>query len=399
MDTKFDLTEEEIKEIAEKSNKTVEEVASEYKYALKDLEYSLNKINTIIDNYNYKRFPDSVDVLGYGKQGELDSKYSCYDGISDLKGLKKEDLAIVTGFGPTNSPTAGTLSSIFKVLELQRETGIYTHIIISELSALNSRQKPLNELITYTKQFIKFIKKLGFDESNGEIRTHNFLDHSRTVSIISSVFRVCDFSENAEATDEMYARLNILGNDYSTMVSQVYTIADIVLPLMRDRKKGVIVPAGLEEHMYPYLARVAIERMKKKTGGIEELVEPDAKVGALYGKLISGMFPYVKMSKSIKESSINLGDTDEEIYKKIVECGPRNESVILQMMTLSSDWKYSEVMKATEAYENKDKDYSKWLEYKKKYYEFFVNIKKLWDESKDDEEIDMYNTLFNWEGK
>ena len=47
MDTKFDLTEEEIKEIAEKSNKTVEEVASEYKYALKDLEYSLNKINTI----------------------------------------------------------------------------------------------------------------------------------------------------------------------------------------------------------------------------------------------------------------------------------------------------------------------------------------------------------------
>ena len=195
----------------------------------------------------------------------------------------------------------------------------------------------------------------------------------------------------------MYARLNILGNDYSTMVSQVYTIADIVLPLMRDRKKGVIVPAGLEEHMYPYLARVAIERMKKKTGGIEELVEPDAKVGALYGKLISGMFPYVKMSKSIKESSINLGDTDEEIYKKIVECGPRNESVILQMMTLSSDWKYSEVMKATEAYENKDKDYSKWLEYKKKYYEFFVNIKRLWDESKDDAEIDMYNTLFNWE--
>ena len=28
--------------------------------------------------------------------------------------------------------------------------------------------------------------------------------------------------------------------------------------------------------------------------------------------------------------------------------------------------------------------------FKKKYYEFFVNIKKLWDESKDDEEIDMY---------
>lgn len=44
---------------------------------------------------------------------------------------------------------------------MQKETGIYTHIVISELSALNSRQKSLDSLSLYSKQFITFIKKLA----------------------------------------------------------------------------------------------------------------------------------------------------------------------------------------------------------------------------------------------
>ena len=390
---KFDLAIDELKELAIKSNKAVEEVANDYKYDLKDLEYSVKKIDSIIDEHNYKRLPDNVDVLGYGINGELNDKYSCYDGIKELSNYSKSELALVTGFGPTNPPTAGTLSSIFKILEMQKETGIYTHIIISELSALNSRQKPLDELFDYTNQFINFIKKLGFDETNGEIRTHNFLDHSRTFSIISSVFKVSDFADG-EATDEMYKRLNLLGNDYSTMVSQVYTVADIVLPIIRDKKKGVIVTAGLEEHLYPFLARVAIERLKKKSGGLNSLVDKDAKIGALYGKLISGLFPYVKMSKSIKESSINLGDTSEELYEKIVECGKRNESVILQMMILASNWDHNEIENAKEAFNNRENDYITWLNIKKKYYKFFVEIKKLWDDSGENRTINTYDELF-----
>ena len=393
MKFKFNLTEEEIKRIATKSGKTVEEVASDYKYALKDLEYSLKKINSIIDKHNYTRLPDNIDILGYGKHGELNDKYSCYDGINKLNKFSKNELAIVTGFGPTNAPTAGTLSSIFKVLELQKQTGVYTHIIISELSALNSRQKPLDELFQCTNQFIKFIKKLGFDENNGEIRTHNFLDHSRTFSIISSVFKISDFADG-EAMDEMYKRLNLLGNDFSTMVSQAYTVADIVLPIIRDKKKGVIVTAGLEEHLYPYLARVSIERIKSKSGGINNLVDKEAEIGALYGKLIGGLFPYVKMSKSIKESSINLGDTKEEIYTKIVNCDRRNEEVILQMMILASDWQHDVIARAKKAYENMSNDYNKWLEFKKKYYDFFVKTKQLWDESKNNARVDTYDELF-----
>ncbi len=396
MKNKYDLTDEELKEIAIKNNKTIEEVENDYKYALKDLEYSLNEINSIIKKNNYKINFDNINIKGYGNNNELDYKYICYDNIEKVNDFNIEDMAIVTGFGPTSAPTAGTLASIFKTLELQQETGIYTHIIISELSALNSRQKPLDDLFLYTKQFISFIKKLGFDETNGEIRTHNFLDHSRTFSIISSVFKISDFIDG-EATDETYKRLNLLGNDYSTMVSQAYTVADIVLPIIRDQKKCVIVIAGLEEHLYPYLARICIERIKNKTGGINNLIDKKATICALYGKLISGLFPYVKMSKSIKESSINLGDTNKEIYEKIVECSNRNEEVILQMMTLASNWKSNDIEKATYAFNNREKNYKKWLEYKQKYYEFFIELKKLWDESKYDKKIDTYQELFQQE--
>lgn len=394
MKLKYDLTEEELNEIAKKQNKSIEEVANDYKYALKDLEYSNNEINSIIEKFNYTKLPNNINIKDYGKNNELNNKYMCYDNLSEINKLKKEELAIVTGFGPTNAPTAGTLSAIFRVLELQKETGIYTHIIISDLSALNSRQKPLNELFYNTHQFINFIKKLGFDDNNGEIRTHNYLDHSRTFSLISSVLKVNDFLDHNEATDDMYKRLNLLGNDYSTMVSQAYTISDIVLPLLRDKKKGVIVPAGIEEHHYPYLARVAIERMKEKKGGIGKLVEHNPIVGAIYGKLISGLFPYVKMSKSIKQSSINLGDSNEELEEKIMNCGDRNEEVILQMIMLASNWDYKKITTANDAFNNRNKNYEKWKSIKKEYLNFFISIKKLWDLSKSDEDIDTYKEMF-----
>ena len=61
---KFDLTNDELKKIAIKNNKTIEEVANDYKYALKELEYSTKEINSIIDKHHYVRFPDNLDIFG-----------------------------------------------------------------------------------------------------------------------------------------------------------------------------------------------------------------------------------------------------------------------------------------------------------------------------------------------
>ncbi|MBT9164592.1 MAG: hypothetical protein DDT23_00594 [candidate division WS2 bacterium] len=385
---------EELKEIAEQQNKSIEEVANDYKHALKELEYSNKKLGKIIKDFQYTKFPHNIQLHNYGKNDELNSKYLCYDNLEIFNKISANELAIVTGFGPTNSPTAGTLSSIFRVLELQKCTGIYTHIIISELSALNSRQKPLNELIRNAHQFIFFIKKLGFDEKKGEIRTHNHHDHARVFSLVSSVLSTRDLLENREVTNDTYNRLQLLGNDFSKMVSRTYTMTDIILPIVRDKKRGVIVPAGLEEHHHPYLSRIVLDRMKLKRGGVDILVRQDAEIGALYGKLINGFFPYVKMSKSIPNSSINLGDSLEELYRKIIDCGRRNEEVILQMIVFASNWSSDKLIEAKSAFENLTTDYESWKKIKHEYLKFFIEIKTIWESSKYQKEIDTYQEMF-----
>jgi tryptophanyl-tRNA synthetase len=392
------LSDKELKEVALKQKKSIEEVANDYKHIIKDLEYSNKKLNEIIESSAYVRFPNNFSLHGYGKNNELNSKYLCYDNLDIFNKIPQTELAIVTGFGPTNSPTAGTLCSIFRVLELQKLTGIYTHIIISELSALNSRQKPLNELIKNSHQFISFIKKLGFDEKNGEIRTHNNHDHSRVFSLVASVLSTSDLLEKMEVTNDTYKRLQLLGNDFSKMVSRTYTMTDIILPIIRDKKRGVIVPLGLEEHHHPHLAKIALNRMKLKIGGLDSLVRNDAEIGALHGKLISGFFPYVKMSKSIPDSSINLGDSEEELHKKIIECGKRNEEAVLQMMVLASDWNPNKLNEARSAFENLTKDYKLWEKIKYDYLRFFVKVKNLWEESRYDKEINTYEELFLYKG-
>ncbi len=389
------LSDEELRNIAKKQNKSVEEVINDFNHALKDLEYSNKKLDEIIDSFRYTKFPNNLLLHGYGKNNELNSKYMCSDNLEVFNSILPSELAIVTGFGPTNSPTAGTLSSIFKVLELQKQTGIYTHIVISELSALNSRQKPLNELIANSHQFVSFIKKLGFDENNGMIRTHNYHDHSRVFSLVSSVLSTSDLLENREVTNEMYKRLDLLGNDFSKMVSRTYTMSDIILPIIRDRKKGIIVPVGLEEHHHPYLARKVLERMKLKKGGLGSLVYQNAQIGALYGKLIKGLFPYVKMSKSIPDSSINVGDTKEELHRKIIDCGKRNEEVILQMMVLASNWNPDKLAEAKSAYENLTTDYGTWEKAKYDYLEFYLDIKNMWESSRYQKEVNAYTELFS----
>lgn len=386
-------SDDQLIEIALEQNKSIEEIVADYKHMIKELEYSNNKLNEIIDSCGYVRFPNNFSLHGYGKNNELNSRYICSDNLDVFNDIPQSDLAIVTGFGPTNSPTAGTLCSIFRVLELQKQTGIYTHVIISELSALNSRQKPLNELIVNAYQFISFIKKLGFDEGNGEIRTHNNHDHSRVFSLVSSVLSTNDLLDNMEVTNDTYKRLQLLGNDFSKMVSRTFTMTDIILPIVRDKKRGVIVPLGLEENHHPNLARRALNRMKQKFDSLD-IVTHDAEIGALHGKLITGFFPYVKMSKSIPDSSINLGDSEEDIHRKIIKCGRKNEEVILQMMILASNWDHEKQNLARSAFENLTNNYELWEKIKYDYLSFFMEIKMLWEDSKFDGELNTYEALF-----
>lgn len=388
-----EITYEELEKISSDENKSMEEIIQNIKFALKDLEYTKGEISKIIKENNYVEFPNNMTINNYGKEGELNLKYLCSDHLEQINGIDIKDLALVTGFGPTNSPTAGTLSMIFRIIEMQKKTGIFTHIIISDLGAFNSRQKPIEELIKRGKQFKKFIIKLGFDTKNGIIRTHNDYDHARTFALASSVLTINDFINHDEATADMYKRLNLQGNDFSTMVDQTFTVSDIILPIIRYAKKGVIVSAGIEEHYYPQLSNIVLDRLKSKKGKVGDLIPQNAFVSAVYGKLINGLFPYVKMSKSIPQSAINIGDSESEIKEKIMNCSDRNEEVILQMIELASNWNINEIKDAKYAFENRKTNKELWTKTKEKYCDFILDIKKLWDEC--EEEIgDLRDEIF-----
>lgn len=390
-------TQEEIKEIARRQGKSFQEVEKDIIYALEDLRYSQKEIEEIIERNSYGTFPDSRIFIGnYGKNNEINNAFLCHDNAQFCSRYSPEDIALVTGFGPTNAPTAGTLSIIFRLLEIQKKAPLYCHVIISDLGAFNSRKKPLRLLLENTNRFIRFIKELGFNEKNGELRTHNYFDFFKVSALTSSLVTTRDFDENQEATEKMYKRLNLQGNDFSTMVDKNFTVADILLPIIRDRKKLVLVVAGLEEQYYPRLARIVIDRMKKIGGGLEEFVRHKPMVSALYGRIIEGLFPYVKMSKSIPESSINIGDSPAEIRRRILDCGERNEHVVLQMIELASDWSPSKVKAAQAAFQKRNLVPKEWQSMKNEYLNFFLRLKKVWDKTAVDAKIkNIAEKIFN----
>lgn len=389
------LSDSELLEIAKKQNKSLEEIKADLHFAIVDLEYSVKEIETIIQKNNYTLFPDHrVHIGEYGMNHEIDYKFLCHDRGEFISSFSISNMALVTGFGPTNAPTAGTLSVILRLLDIQNTTRIYSHVIISDLGALNSRKKPFSELLRYTDQFIAFICELGFDLSCGEIRTHNNNDHARVTSIASSVLTLDDFLENKEVTEDMYKRLKIQGNDFSTMVDQTFTVADILLPIMRDNKKLVLVSSGLEEHYYPRLTRIVIDRISKSRGGLGELIDGEPVISAIYGKIISGLFPYVKMSKSIPDSAINIGDTEKVISDKILHCGPRNEFVVLQMMEIASNWNTVKINHAKEVFNNLNTDINEWKNLKQEYLDYFLQIKNIWEKNQNNQVFSIKNKLF-----
>ena len=252
---------------------------------------------------------------------------------------------------------------ILKLIEIQAKTELYTYCIINDLGSINARNIDINKVLNLTCKFKEFILKMGFDKLNGEIRTHNDIDHARTFSLVSKAVQLDDFVCNGEATDDTYKRLNLKGNDFSVLIDHVYTATDVLLPILKDGKSGVIVPCGLEEYYHANIGGIALGRLMQDSS-VKELIPDDVQIGAIYSKLIKGFYPYFKQSKSIPNSSVNLGDTKDEIYDKIVMTAEEDEQVVMDMISLASNYDQSMIGKAIVAFNHRDKDYASWKKVK-----------------------------------
>ncbi len=344
-------------------------------HALKEVRMDRDFVQKIILKEGYSPINKPVAIGPVSDLNFLKSKFSCHYNLDKFNDVAKSKQHLVTGFGPTNAPTGGTLSMILRAIFFERETGIDSTIIISNLGAFNSRNIALDKIGYLTKRFIKFIRYLGF---KGELRTHNNFNLLVASSLTSKVLTIKDFLENEEATTNLYKSLGIQGKDFPTFVDANFTVADIILPCILEKRERILVFVGIEEYYFPKLANLAIQRFNRDFP--KQFVPENALVTAAFGHLIEGLNGFPKMSKSIPESSINLDDSTEELKRKILECDPEDEKIILQMINLVSDWDLKKINRANIAFENKTND---WLKFKKDYLEYFIGLKAAWEKTED----------------
>lgn len=355
-------------------------------HALKETKMDYDFVKNIILKEGYSLIEKPVSVGPISDLNFLKSKFSCHYNLEKFNDVPKSKQHFVTGFGPTNAPTGGTLSMILRAIFFERETDIDSTIIISNLGAFNSRNITLEKIDYLTERFIRFIRSLGY---KGGLRTHNDFNMLVASSLTSKVLTVNDFSENEEAITNLYKRLGIQGKDFSTFVDANFTVADILLPCILQNKERVLVFVGIEEYYFPKLANLVLQRFNQNYSG--QIASKNALVAATFGHLIEGLNGFPKMSKSIPESSINLDDFEEELERKILECNPKDEKVILQMINLVSDWDLNRIAKANIAFEEMGKE---WMMFKKDYLKYFIGLKKAWEETENKKYCFKIGSLF-----
>ncbi|MFH1388242.1 MAG: hypothetical protein ABIG88_02995, partial [Patescibacteria group bacterium] len=139
-------------------------------HAEKEFRMDYHFVQNIILKEGYFPIREKISLGSISDTEFLRSKFSCHYNLEKFNDVPKSRQHLITGFGPTNAPTGGTLSMILRALFFERKTGIDSTIIISNLGAFNSRNINIEKIDYLTERFIKFIRVLGY---KGELRTHN----------------------------------------------------------------------------------------------------------------------------------------------------------------------------------------------------------------------------------
>jgi tryptophanyl-tRNA synthetase len=188
--------------------------------------------------------------------------------------------------------------------------------------------------------------------------------------VIAKTLNLSDLEHNQEASIPLYDAMELGGSGLGPVVDNLYTVADILKPLFSGYER-VLVIAGLEEHYLLRLAHLVIERLHIHYPNT--FIPKDSNIGALFTRLVPGLHPYPKMSKSIPASFIGIGEPKDEIVKKIINGSDKNEMVILEMI--------KQVMVAQNAFDSRRTNPSEWCLVKEEYLSYFLDLHQKWKAS------------------
>ncbi|GLI03650.1 nucleotidyl transferase family protein [Phytohabitans aurantiacus] len=298
------------------------------------------------------------------------------DAVTVLDPEVRNSLAVVTGFGPTNAPTAGTLSVMLGAVELQRRLHAPMTVVISDLGAWNSRNVPWSTLVRVRDQMFAFLAALGLDVDKAHLRSH--LDHDNLIRAgrIARYLSRSDFQENRESLLELYADHGLLGSETGVVVDSLYTVADVLAPF-DSGATNILMVSGMEEAYFTDLARLVLNR-QAEAGDLS--LGWSGQIGALYFRVLEGFAGYPKMSKSIPVSSIHLNMAPSEIADRIMSDDEASQPAILSAIELSSGWDGTDVDRARVAFVERAVHPDAWRKVRREFGDTFVQFAGLWQE-------------------
>lgn len=297
-----------------------------------------------------------------------------HDDQADTVLRSSEDLAVVTGFGPTNAPTAGTLSVMLGIVELQRHLDVPMTVVISELGAWNSRNVPWAQLEAVRDRMFGFLVALGFDERRGELRSHLDTGNLTRAGRIARFLGRQDFLDHRESLLELYDDHGLLGSEVGVTVDALYTVADVLGPAEQG-KSQILMVSGLEEAYFAELSRLVLARQAMAG---ELSLAWTAHVGALYFRMLEGLGGYPKMSKSIPASSIHLGMRADELADRVLCDDEASQPALQSAVELSSGWPEEQLTEARTAYANRGTTPAAWRAVKTAYLDTFLGFASEW---------------------
>lgn len=309
--------------------------------------------------------------------GPLLRRFSHADRAEDVLGATAPDVHVITGFGPTNAPTAGTLSVMLGVVELQRRLDLPMTVVISELGAWNSRNVPWPQLEAVRDQMVRFLRRLGFDESSGALRSHLDFDNLVRAGKIARFLSRQDFLEHREDLLELYDEHGLLGSEIGITVDSLYTVADVLEPAAAG-KHHILMVSGLEEAYFTELARLVLQR-QAAAGQLS--LGWRATIGALYFRVLEGLGGYPKMSKSIPASSIHLGMPTDRLAERILDDDPVSQQPLLSAIELSSGWDEAQLGESRSAHERRETSPHTWIQFKRRFLDTFLTFAEQWRQS------------------
>lgn len=302
----------------------------------------------------------------------LQYKWLChYQGNAFSKAIHDNKKCIVTtGIGLSGVPHLGTLSQILRAIFLQKN-GLKVQIVLGDLDSYNARNQPLEVVLERAEMYKEFIKKLGFDDTKGILRSqYNNEEILKTAYLISKVLKDKDFKEAEEDLSELYQKKGIYpGIEFPVKQAILLMTADFIHLGKVDGYSNVLITLGLEEHLYVQIANKVVDRMNYPFI-----------ISSMYSRIIKGFNGYPKMSKSIPESSITVNMSYEKMYDMIMnqegDYESPMDSVVYQMMCAVSYYSPDDL---DELYEICRQKGEKWQESKKQYVSMLFEICNKWN--------------------